>query len=150
MDLKKRNCIVVIEQSSNTAVKCLKKEKIWGFNFFLTSLGKDLLGLINTRFTKIMPYCGCAATFFLHTLLTWWFHFENRGKHIIFSHSLIFSGNHLFFWYLFSLVRKCLNTFLHSAYFGQNNLLVLYGDKIKLGRKCHRHHFIYSELGLGT
>ena len=45
---------------------------------------------------------------------------------------------------VFSSVRKCLNTFLHSAYFGKNNLLVLFGDKIKLGRKCH--HFIYSAL----
>ena len=34
---------------------------------------------------KIMPYCGCAATFFLHTLLNRWFHFENRGKRIIFG-----------------------------------------------------------------
>ena len=70
MDLKKRNCIVVIEQSSNTAVKCLKKKK-------------------NMGVPKIMPYCGCAATFFLHILLTRWFHFENRGKRTIFSHSLV-------------------------------------------------------------
>ena len=102
----------------------------------------------NMGVPKIMPYCGCAATFFLHTLLTRWFHFENRGKRIIFRmHNFFTQFNFQFSFGIFFGEEVFLKTFLHNAYFGQNNLLVLFGDKIKLGRKCH--HFIYSALHWG-